>query len=105
MNIKNSESLVVNLKSIPNDGCKIIIYNDTPIAIFRKGKKVHAIDNRCPHRGGSLGNGEINGDIVTCPLHQWKFEISSGICVQNNKINIYSYPVKVISDRVQISIE
>ncbi len=105
MNKEKYQPLVVNLKSIPNDGCKIIIYNDIPIAIFRKGKKVHAIDNRCPHRGGSLGNGEINGDIITCPLHQWKFEISSGICVQNNKINIYSYPVEVISDRVKISIE
>ena len=105
MNKEKYQPLVVNLKSIPNDGCKIIINNDIPIAIFRKGKEVHAIDNRCPHRGGSLGNGEINGDVVTCPLHQWKFKISSGRCIQNNKINIYSYPVEVVSGRVKISIE
>jgi len=104
MDKEKYQPLVVNLNSIPNEGCKIIIYNDFPIAIFRRGKEVYAIDNRCPHRGGSLGNGEINDGTVTCPLHQWKFNIASGICVQNNKISTDCYLVEVNSETVKINI-
>ena len=97
--------LVISLDSIPENGCKIVIYNDLPIAIFRKGKKIYAIDNRCPHRSGSLGDGEIKNDIVTCPVHQWKFKISTGICVQNDKITIDRYQVEVINEKVKIDLQ
>jgi len=40
--------------------------------------KVYAISNKCTHRGGSLDEGEIEGTVVTCPLHGGQFDITTG---------------------------
>ena len=37
-----------------------------------------ALDNRCPHQGGPLGKGALNGHIVTCPWHGWQFDVRNG---------------------------
>ena len=40
--------------------------------------KIYAVSNKCTHRGGSLDEGEIEGTVVTCPLHGGQFEITTG---------------------------
>jgi nitrite reductase (NADH) small subunit len=51
------------------------------VALFRRGEEVFAIGNECPHQGGSLCDGWVEGDIVTCPLHGWEFDLRSGACM------------------------
>jgi len=42
------------------------------------GGKFCATDNVCPHRGGPLGEGTLDGSIVTCPWHGWRFDVNTG---------------------------
>jgi nitrite reductase/ring-hydroxylating ferredoxin subunit len=51
------------------------------VALFRRGDEVLAIGNECPHQGGSLCDGWVEGDIVVCPLHGWEFDMRSGACM------------------------
>jgi len=51
------------------------------VALFRRGEEIFAIGNECPHQGGSLCDGWVDGDIVTCPLHGWEFDLRSGACM------------------------
>jgi nitrite reductase/ring-hydroxylating ferredoxin subunit len=51
------------------------------VALFRCGDEVLAIGNECPHQGGSLCDGWVEGDIVVCPLHGWEFDMRSGACM------------------------
>ena len=51
------------------------------VALFRRGEEIFAIGNECPHQGGSLCDGWVEGDIVTCPLHGWEFDLRSGVCM------------------------
>jgi len=51
------------------------------VALFRRGGEILAIGNECPHQGGSLCDGWVEGDIVTCPLHGWEFDLRSGACM------------------------
>jgi nitrite reductase (NADH) small subunit len=51
------------------------------VALFRRGDEVLAIGNECPHQGGSLCDGWVEGDIVVCPLHGWEFDLRSGACM------------------------
>ena len=51
------------------------------MALFRRGGEVFAIGNACPHQGGSLCDGMVEGDIVICPLHGWEFDLRSGACM------------------------
>ena len=48
------------------------------IAIFHSPEGFLAAENRCPHRGGPLADGIVNGTTVVCPLHAWKFDLTSG---------------------------
>ncbi|MFQ6674728.1 MAG: Rieske (2Fe-2S) protein [Fidelibacterota bacterium] len=81
---------------------KVVIVDDRAIALFRVGGRFYAISNTCPHRGGSLGAGEVNGHIVTCPWHGWQFDCRSGEAVENRAVRVQSYPVHVIGEDIYI---
>jgi len=51
------------------------------VVVFRRGDEILAIGNDCPHQGGSLCDGWVEGDIVVCPLHGWEFDMRSGACM------------------------
>ena len=65
------------------------------IAIFNVGGEYKAIDDSCPHAGGPLGQGWLDGDVVTCPYHGWKFSLSSGECSMIPGVCVNTYEVKV----------
>jgi 3-phenylpropionate/trans-cinnamate dioxygenase ferredoxin subunit len=52
------------------------------ILLARVADKDYAIDNRCPHFGGSLSRGRLEGTVVTCPLHGSQFDLSDGHVVR-----------------------
>lgn len=52
-----------------------------PVAIFRVGDALYAIDNTCVHEDGPLGEGHVEGGVVVCPYHDWRYELSSGKCL------------------------
>jgi nitrite reductase (NADH) small subunit len=66
---------VADLK--PGEG-KTVIVGDREVALFNVSGKFHAIDNTCPHRGGPLGEGTLDGNVVTCPWHGWRFDVCTG---------------------------
>ena len=49
-----------------------------PVAVYHVGGKLHAISDVCPHAGASLCEGELAGDIVTCPRHGSQFRVTDG---------------------------
>ncbi|WP_407495643.1 nitrite reductase small subunit NirD [Pseudooceanicola sp. MF1-13] len=49
------------------------------VAVFRTDKdEVFATSDRCPHKGGPLSEGIVHGQSVTCPLHNWVFDLNTG---------------------------
>ena len=66
------------------------------VAIFKtKGGIIYAIDNVCPHRGGPLGEGHLDGEEVTCPWHAWTFNIKTGECGTAPGVKQKCFPVKI----------
>jgi nitrite reductase/ring-hydroxylating ferredoxin subunit len=65
------------------------------VALFRRGEEILAIGNLCPHQGGSLSDGFIEGDIVVCPLHGWEFDLRSGACMTVPGESVPRYAVTV----------
>lgn len=80
----------------------MVILNDHPIAVFNIDGDYVAIDNTCPHRGGSLGGGELNGDIVTCPWHGWEINCRTGEAVENPGIRVKQYTLHVKEDGIYV---
>jgi glutamate synthase domain-containing protein 2 len=70
---------ICNVKDIPEGGMKIFNKNMIEFVVVHKDSKYYGLYNKCPHMGGSLGDGTIDGDgYVTCPLHNWQFDCATG---------------------------
>jgi NAD(P)H-dependent nitrite reductase small subunit len=76
--------------------------NGHTIALFNVEGTFYAIDNTCVHRGGPLGEGDLEGDVVTCPWHSWRFNVKSGMSVNNPSACVKTYSVKVDGDDVKV---
>jgi nitrite reductase/ring-hydroxylating ferredoxin subunit len=65
------------------------------LALFNANGTYYALDNSCLHRGGPLGEGELEGTIVTCPWHGWRWDVSTGANTNNPAVKVSCFPVKV----------
>lgn len=74
------------------------------IALFRVGGEHFAIDDCCPHMGASLAGGYVEGNIVTCPWHAWRFRVTDGTWADNPRIKIGCYPVRIDGEDVQVQV-
>lgn len=74
------------------------------LALFNVDGTYYAIDNSCAHRGGPLGEGELDGRVVTCPWHAWRWDVTSGASVNNPAVKMGCYPVRVEGGAVFVEI-
>jgi nitrite reductase (NADH) small subunit len=63
-----------------------------------------AMDNICPHRGGPLGQGMVEGGKVVCPWHGWAWDVKTGVAEQNSNMKVAVYPLKIENDDVLVEI-
>lgn len=75
------------------------------IALFNVGGSFYALDGICPHQGGPLGEGELEGTTVTCPWHGWQFDVCGGKNLLNPRIEQGVYEVRVEDGEILLCIE
>ena len=95
---------VADVKDVAPGQGKTIDVNGREIALFNVSGTFYAVDNACKHRGGSLGEGELDGQIVTCPLHAWTYDVTTGECFDDPACGIDRFAVKIEGDAVLIEI-
>lgn len=64
------------------------------LAVFNVEGTFYAIDNECSHRGGPLGEGDLDGAIVLCPWHAWRWDVTTGANVNNPAVKVACYPIR-----------
>lgn len=74
------------------------------VALANVAGKFHAINNSCLHRGGPLGQGPLQGNVVTCPWHGWQYDVTSGKGVQNTTATVDCYQVELRGDEIFINL-
>jgi nitrite reductase/ring-hydroxylating ferredoxin subunit len=74
------------------------------IALFNVDGSFYAVDNTCLHRGGPLGQGSLEGEVVTCPWHGWQYNVKSGEAVFNEQIKVQCYEVKIEGDDICVGL-
>jgi len=57
---------------------KKVVLDDNDILIANVNGKYYAVDNTCTHFGGNLSEGVLEGNVVTCPNHRAKFDVTTG---------------------------
>jgi len=86
---------VAALSAVPKGKLHLVAIGREEVVLFRRGDEILAIGNECPHQGGALCDGWVEGDIVTCPLHGWEFDLRSGACMTIPGERVPRYAVTV----------
>lgn len=80
---------------IPLGEGRAFAVGDEQVAVFRpRGGGLHALQAICPHRGGPLADGLIDGAHVVCPLHNHAFRLADGHCTTGER-SVQAYQVGV----------
>lgn len=96
---------VASTDEIVPGGCKSVEVSGSRIALFNVAGKFFAMDDTCAHRGGPLGEGALDGTIVTCPWHGWQYDVSSGACQTNPSVQMACYGVRIDGDDIMVALE
>jgi nitrite reductase (NADH) small subunit len=100
------ETVIGPLCSIPPGEGRNFEIGDERIAVFHtRAGGVFAVQAECPHKGGPLADGLVGGSVVICPLHSWKFDLSTGLAVFGD-CGLKTYPVRVDEvEQIVITVE
>ncbi|WP_410217415.1 nitrite reductase small subunit NirD [Paracoccus sp. (in: a-proteobacteria)] len=92
---------IAALDDIPRQGSRVVRTFAGCVAIFRTAEdQVFALDDRCPHKGGPLSEGIVHGAQVTCPLHNWVFDMATGQAQGADDGSVRTFAVHVEEGRV-----
>jgi len=75
------------------------------VALFNVDGEFFALDGVCPHQGGPLGKGDLQGCIVTCPWHGWQFDVRNGEFQLRKSMLQPKFNTRVLGDDVQVEID
>lgn len=73
-----------------------------PVVVTRHDGGYGALDARCPHQGGPLDEGSIEGELLRCPWHGWGFDPLTGEAVEGGGHDVTPYPIEVREDGVYV---
>jgi nitrite reductase (NADH) small subunit len=80
---------------IPPGNAKSFIVGVREVAVFNVNGTFYAIEGTCPHQGGPLAEGWIDGPIVTCPWHAWCFDVRTGRMTLGDFCEVDRFAVRV----------
>jgi nitrite reductase/ring-hydroxylating ferredoxin subunit len=76
---------------------KMVKVDGHRLCLVRTREGVFALDQACPHEGYGLSTGQLDGDVITCAWHNWKFRVADGGCVLGEE-DVRTHPVRVGTD-------
>jgi nitrite reductase/ring-hydroxylating ferredoxin subunit len=109
---------VANVDDFPEDGSRVFAeIGGIEVAVFRIDGRYHAVANYCVHQGGPLCEGDLTGRYevgeegwewtydsaeknVLCPWHGWKFDVTTGKNVDDERYAVPTYEVEVENGEV-----
>ncbi len=95
---------VARLEELPDGHGWLVEVEGREIALFRRGERVYALENECPHRGAALAFGDVRGETVFCPLHAWPFLLRDGGCPEFPEVSVRTFPVHVEGGAVEVEL-
>lgn len=95
---------VARMDELKPGTCKVVTANGRDLALCNVGGTLYATDNTCPHKGGPLGEGELDGAHITCPWHGWQFDVTTGQCKHNPAARVGTVKVVVQDGDVMVEL-
>lgn len=88
---------------VPERGKTVVTVGTVTVALVRVDGRLFGVDNLCPHRGGELGQGDLDGYHLFCPLHAWVFDVRDGLGFFPKGAEVACFEVKEADGRVWVA--
>jgi nitrite reductase (NADH) small subunit/3-phenylpropionate/trans-cinnamate dioxygenase ferredoxin subunit len=95
---------VAKTSDLPVGSCLSVEAEGMGLALCNVNGTVSALDNTCPHAGGPLGEGTIEGDCVVCPWHGWRYHVATGERPENPDFKVECFPVVIEGDVIKVTL-
>lgn len=96
---------VASLAEVPPGTGRQVQVSGRAVAIYNVDGTMHAVDGTCTHRGGPLGEGELVGNVVTCPWHGACFDVTTGVVLGPPAPQaVTSYQIAVEGDAIFVEL-
>lgn len=107
------------VNDLQSGGMKELEVKGQKVLLARIGDKFYAAEGRCPHMGGILANGKLEGNVVTCPRHGSQFDVTDGKLIRWTRYTglaqtlmklaktprgLKTYPVKMEAGKVSVKV-
>ena len=96
---------VASLDEVREGAGMVVRADEATLALFRIEGRCYAIANACPHKGGPLAEGDLEGAVVHCPWHGWAWNVTTGVNVRQPDRKVACYPVSVENGEVYVELE
>ena len=83
-----------DLKAVEVEGVAVVLVN--------VGGEIRAYDDHCPHSGTQLSNGTLDGEVLTCPAHEWMFDCRVGQGINPARARLRPVPVRVEGETILV---
>lgn len=80
---------------IPDNDFKVFQLDVIDIIVYKVNGEFHAISPYCPHAGANLGRGPIDKKIITCPGHGYRFDVTTGRCLDDPDLNLAKFVLEI----------
>lgn len=96
---------VARESDVPNGRGLCVRVGEIEVGLFRVDGEIHAMENRCPHAGDPLSEGELRGGIIVCPGHGWDFDVRTGFRPDDaDGFPIPCFAVRIVDGHVEIDL-
>ena len=96
---------LATLNEVPPGASLEVEHEGRIVAIFNVDGVISAIDGLCPHQGGPLADGPMDGTYVTCPWHGWQFCVRTGKSTLNTKLRQPVFEVRIEGNDVLVAVD
>ncbi len=105
--MSNDEGYVsaIEEKELQEAKMKLFRVQGVPVLFIKQNGKIYAIDNRCPHQACGFAGGSLDGDVIICPCHEWRFNLDSGEYEGQSFYKLVKYPFKVEAGKIWVKVE
>ena len=96
---------IASLTECPVGSAQQCVAEDRIVALFNVDGEIYALDGICPHQGGPLGKGTLEGCVVTCPWHGFQFDVTTGQNAANPSIMHPRLEIKIEDGEVFVDVD
>jgi nitrite reductase/ring-hydroxylating ferredoxin subunit len=94
---------VARVEDVKPGQAKVVVVAGRLVAIYNVNGTFYATDNTCLHRAGPLGEGFLDGAVITCPMHGWQYDVRTGQSFMNPAAKLRTYQVVVEGEAVKVA--